>query len=46
MNEGREYFLLAWWIQTFPGLALFSLVLGIGLLGNWLRDVLDPRLRT
>jgi peptide/nickel transport system permease protein len=35
----------AWWISTFPGLALLTLVLGINLLGEGLRDILDPRLK-
>lgn len=46
MNQGRPYIELAWWIETFSGLAIAILVTGVGMLGNWLRDVLDPRLRT
>ncbi|MEA2512481.1 MAG: peptide/nickel transport system permease protein [Thermomicrobiales bacterium] len=45
VNEGREYISTAWWIETFPGLAIVMTVSGIGLLGDWLRDVFDPRLR-
>jgi peptide/nickel transport system permease protein len=45
VNEGRNYITQAWWIETFPGLAIVLTVSGIGLLGDWLRDVLDPRLR-
>ncbi len=45
MNEGREYLSLAWWIETFPGLVIVVATTGIGLLGDWLRDVLDPRLK-
>lgn len=45
MNEGREYLELAWWIETFPGLAIMLATTGVGLLGDWLRDVLDPRLK-
>lgn len=45
MNEGREYLNLAWWVETFPGVAILIATTGIGLLGDWLRDVLDPRLR-
>lgn len=45
VNEGREYISTAWWIETFPGLAIVLTVSGIGLLGDWLRDVFDPRLR-
>ena len=45
MNEGRQYLELAWWIETFPGLAIMVATTGIGLLGDWLRDILDPQLR-
>ena len=45
VNEGRDYITQAWWIETFPGIAILLTVSGIGLLGDWLRDVLDPRLR-
>jgi len=34
-----------WWVTVFPGLALLALVLAINLLGDWLRDALNPRLR-
>jgi len=43
INEGRGYIWSAWWIQTFPGIAIVVLVSGIGLFGDWLRDYLDPR---
>ncbi|MBI4278499.1 MAG: ABC transporter permease [Armatimonadetes bacterium] len=45
INEGRDYIWNAWWIETFPGLAIVWTVSGIGLLGDWLRDLIDPRLR-
>jgi peptide/nickel transport system permease protein len=45
LAEGREYLGSAWWLAAFPGLAIMITVLGINLLGDWLRDVLDPRLR-
>jgi peptide/nickel transport system permease protein len=45
VNEGREFIWNAWWIQTFPGLAMVLCVSGVGMMGNWLRDRLDPRLR-
>ena len=45
VNEGRDYIVQAWWIETYPGLAIVLTVSGIGLLGDWLRDALDPRLR-
>jgi peptide/nickel transport system permease protein len=35
-----------WWVTLFPGVALVVLVLAINLLGDWLRDALNPRLRT
>jgi peptide/nickel transport system permease protein len=43
--EGRGLVYGAWWVSTLPGLAIFFAILGINLLGDWLRDVLDPRLR-
>lgn len=43
INEGRGYIWSAWWIQTFPGIAIVAVVSGIGLFGDWLRDHLDPR---
>ena len=45
MAEGRSYIQLGFWIVLFPGLALAVTVLGINLLGDGLRDTLDPRLR-
>lgn len=42
--DGRGYLTVAWWVSTLPGLALFLTVLGVTLLGDRLRDVLDPRL--
>jgi len=45
INEGRPYMLNAWWISTFPGLAIAGLVLAINVFGEGLRDALDPRLR-
>jgi peptide/nickel transport system permease protein len=41
--EGRDFLLNQWWITTFPGLALFLIVVGFNLLGMVLRDVFDPR---
>jgi peptide/nickel transport system permease protein len=43
LADGRNYIATNWWISTFPGIALSATVLGIMLLGNWLRDVLDPK---
>jgi len=45
LSEGRSYLGQAWWVSTFPGLAIVATVLGINLLGDGLRDVLDPKLR-
>jgi peptide/nickel transport system permease protein len=46
LGEGRQYIDTAWWISTFPGLAIMITALAISRGGDWLRDVLDPRLRT
>ncbi len=43
MSIGRNYLATAWWIATWPGLCLFVLVLSVNLLGDHLRDRLDPR---
>jgi len=45
LSEGRNYLRVAWWMTTFPGLAIMIAVLSINLLGDGLRDALDPRLR-
>jgi peptide/nickel transport system permease protein len=45
LNEGRAVMYRAWWLATFPGIAIAVLVLGFNLLGDGLRDVLDPRMR-
>ena len=44
LNEGRTVIYRAWWLATFPGIAIATLVLGFNLLGDGLRDVLDPRM--
>jgi peptide/nickel transport system permease protein len=44
LNEGRRYIRTAWWMITFPGLMIMISVLGINLLGDGLRDALDPKL--
>jgi len=43
--QGRAMILRAWWVMTFPGIAILLAVLGFNLLGDGLRDALDPRLR-
>ena len=45
LADGRVYLSTAWWLATFPGLAILVTVLGINLLGDGLRDTLDPRLK-
>jgi ABC-type dipeptide/oligopeptide/nickel transport system permease subunit len=42
---GRDSILVAWWISTFPGLAILFLIMAINLFGEGLRDILDPRLK-
>src|SRR5499433_2580707 len=43
--EGRGFLATAWWITLFPGLAMLLTVLAVNLMGDWLRDHLDPKLR-
>jgi len=46
INKGRDFFpLVNWWQTTFSGLMIFMFVLGFNLLGDGVRDILDPRLR-
>jgi peptide/nickel transport system permease protein len=45
LADGRAYVASAWWLATFPGLAIVLTVLSINMIGDWLRDFLDPRLR-
>jgi ABC-type dipeptide/oligopeptide/nickel transport system permease subunit len=45
LSAGRQYLTSAPWIAAFPGLAIMVTSLGMNLLGDWLRDVLDPRMR-
>jgi len=45
LADGRNYLATAWWLATFPGLAIMLTVLAVNLLGDWLRDTLDPRLK-
>jgi peptide/nickel transport system permease protein len=46
VSDGRDALVSAWWIATFPGLAIVVTVVAFNLLGDGLRDALDPRLRT
>lgn len=43
LNEGRDHIATSWWISTFPGIAITLTVLAFIFLGDWLRDVFDPR---
>jgi peptide/nickel transport system permease protein len=45
LAEGRVYITEAWWIVTLPGVAIMLTILSINLLGDGLRDALDPRVR-
>jgi peptide/nickel transport system permease protein len=45
LSEGQNYLTTAWWIATFPGLALMAMIFSCNFIGDWLRDALDPRLR-
>lgn len=43
LAEGRQYITYAWWLVTFPGIAIVIAVLGFNLSGDWLRELLDPK---
>jgi len=43
LDEGRNYITTGWWLALFPGTAILIVVLVINLIGDWLRDALDPR---
>lgn len=45
LGEGRNYLRIAWWVATLPGIALMLTVYSVNVIGDWLRDYLDPRLR-
>jgi len=45
LSESRDFLYVAWWLAAFPGAALALTALGVNLLGDWLRDRLDPKLR-
>jgi len=45
LSDGRQYLATSWWVATFPGVAITITVLGVIFLGDWLRDVLDPRMK-
>jgi peptide/nickel transport system permease protein len=43
--EGRKYIDTLWWVSVFPGIAIMLVVLSFNMFGDWLRDMLDPKLR-
>lgn len=45
ISDGRQWITIAWWISVMPGIAIAGLILSLNLLGDWLRDYLDPSLR-
>ena len=45
LSEGRQYLATAWWVGTFPGLFLMVTIIAINLIGDSLRDILDPRIQ-
>jgi len=45
LNDGRDYIEIAWWMTLYPGLAILITVLSYNLMGEGIRDALDPRLR-
>ena len=46
VSEGRQYLHTAWWVGVFPGVAIMLVTVAVSLAGDWLRDVLDPTLRS
>ena len=46
VNEGREYLNTAWWLGVFPGALIMVVAISVSLVGDWLRDVLDPTTRS
>jgi peptide/nickel transport system permease protein len=45
LSDGRAYMGSAWWLSTFPGVAMMITVLAINMIGDWLRDAFDPRMQ-
>jgi peptide/nickel transport system permease protein len=45
LAEGRGYLTVAWWLGVLPGLAILGVVLAMNLVGDWLRDLMDPKIR-
>jgi ABC-type dipeptide/oligopeptide/nickel transport system permease subunit len=42
---GRDYIAVAWWMSTMPGMVLFVTVISLNMLGDWIRDITDPKMR-
>ena len=42
---GRDYIAVAWWMSTMPGMILFATVISLNMLGDWIRDITDPKMR-
>ncbi len=45
LSTGRDYIFTSWWLTTFPGLAIFIVCLSVNFVGDWMRDLRDPRLK-
>ena len=45
VSDGRELIISSWWVSLFPGLAILLVVMSMNLMGDWLRDKLDPKQR-
>jgi peptide/nickel transport system permease protein len=45
VSEGRNYVTTAWWVSAFSGGAIFVTVMSVNLVGDWLRDELDPTMK-
>jgi peptide/nickel transport system permease protein len=43
LNEARNYISQAWWVSVMPGVAIMLTVMSVNFLGDWLRDILDPK---
>lgn len=43
LSDGRSYIGSSWWLATIPGLAIFALVMSVNVIGEWFRDIFDPR---
>lgn len=46
LADGRQYLQSAWWLSTFPGLAIMLVILAVNMTGDWMRDFYDPKLKS